>query len=184
MLCLRFRERRHSLHFSFSSRRDEDRRRASEWQKKKGKDEWGNINKKAQGPVRLWTGALSCSTCMAMNRSSHARPACVDVLSYTGRGAYFSFGLRLSSKTQSAILAKGFWGLSSTANQMTPLPSMLLKQHVDWLELFMDRSKLLLFCFPFTEPGLCTNNDVFECAYLMDSERSARSNLQNLIILD
>src|SRR4029434_11236608 len=40
----------------------------------------------------------------------------------------------------SVILAKG-----STANQITPLPSVLMKQHVDWLELFMVWSEPLCF---------------------------------------
>ena len=39
-------------------------------------------------------------------------------------------------------------------NQMTPLPSMLLKHRVDWLG-------LVVACFPVTVPGLCANTGVF-----------------------
>ena len=42
---------------------------------------------------------------------------------------------------ESAILAKAVDILNLTANQITPLSSMLVKQHVDWLELFMDLFK-------------------------------------------
>ena len=46
-------------------------------------------------------------------------------------------------KVQPAILTKECGYLSSTVNQITPLPSMLLKQHADWLELFMAWSEPL-----------------------------------------
>ena len=39
--------------------------------------------------------------------------------------------------------AKGCWCLCSTANQITPCSSMLLKHSVDWLGVFMSRSKPL-----------------------------------------
>ena len=46
----------------------------------------------------------------------------------------------------------------SIANQITNLPTLLLKQRVDCLELLMARS---FACFPFTAPGLCRNTRGF-----------------------
>lgn len=42
--------------------------------------------------------------------------------------------LKTCGPVQSTILAKGYWCLSSTANHITHLPSVLLKQCVDWLQ--------------------------------------------------
>ena len=52
---------------------------------------------------------------------------------------YLSFGLQYL-KMQAASCEKL---LCSTANQITPLPSVLLKHCVDWLGLFMARSEPL-----------------------------------------
>ena len=41
--------------------------------------------------------------------------------------------------------AKGSWYLSSTTNQITPLPSVLLRLRVDWLGLFMAQFEAPLF---------------------------------------
>ena len=51
------------------------------------------------------------------------------------------------------------------------LPSVLLKQCVDWLELFMTQSEPL--CFQFTKPGSCTNTRVFLSAHT-DGQREDR----------
>ena len=49
--------------------------------------------------------------------------------------------------------------MSSTANEMTPVSSVLLKQHGHWLALFMARSENVYFLC--TEQGLFTNTTVF-----------------------
>ena len=49
----------------------------------------------------------------------------------------------LRLKVWSTILLEGCWYLSSTTNQITLLPFVYLKQHVDWLELFMAWSEQL-----------------------------------------
>ena len=46
-------------------------------------------------------------------------------------------------RMNSMILSKSCRYLSSTANQITPLPPVLMKQCVDWLELFMAWSEPL-----------------------------------------
>ena len=49
----------------------------------------------------------------------------------------FNISTLRQKKVRSMILAKGRCHLSLTANQITPLLSVLLKQGVDWLDLFM-----------------------------------------------
>ena len=51
--------------------------------------------------------------------------------------------------------------LSSTANYITPLPFMILKQYVEKLELFMAWSEALI-CFPFAGPRLYEHQSSFE----------------------
>ena len=48
-------------------------------------------------------------------------------------------------KMGSVIPANACWCSNSTANEIAALPSVLLKQRVDWLELFMAQSDTLVF---------------------------------------
>ena len=67
-----------------------------------------------------------------------------------------------------AGFAKGCWYLCTTANQITPLPSMLLEALCWWL------GPSHCVFFPFTEPGLCSNTRVYLYCLSANTARPAR----------
>ena len=78
----------------------------------------------------------------------------------------------VTSSQRSTILVKVCWYFSSTANQLPPLPSVLLKQCVDWLELFTSRSETLCL-FPILQSLDCVQTRVV-VFFSAHTERKAR----------
>ena len=87
----------------------------------------------------------------------------------------------LRLKVWSTILLEGCWYLSSTTNQITLLPFVYLKQHVDWLELFMAQSEAPCFFPIYGARNVYKHWCVFECTHWMDSCMTVRSSLLNLM---